>query len=98
MTKEITQNEFLHRIRTSQISKQEDFTDKALIMLYDCFYYPNDFDVALLLSAWKEFRGVESAIAYYNVGMRHIDEFVLRFNGGVLVRGNEVEKIKMRLK
>ena len=91
MPKKMTQDEFLHRIRTSEFSTQEAFTNEALIRLYEYYFVgnparcPKFFNVLSLLSKWQEFSNDDTAKAYCDRNTRNISPFILRFDTGLLV-------------
>ena len=94
MHKKITQDEFLHRIRTSESSTQEAFTNEALIALYE-FYdeCPKFFNVASMLRQWQEFATVEAAERYCDIAIEHIMDMIIKFDTGLLVWIDEVEQL-----
>jgi hypothetical protein len=96
MINKITQDEFLHRIMTSDTAAKKRYTVDALKALHGSLYdfYPEtlskEFHVSMLLIVWKEFDTLEAAKAYCKKYMAHrdykdISSFSIVFNTGVLM-------------
>ena len=92
----ISQHEFVNRIRTSESTLEEVFSDKGLIALHGSLYsfyrelITKDFDVDSLLMVWEEFDSVESAESHTCINMELIPDLIIKFEGGVLVQVDEI--------